>query len=187
VVDRTLFDYLMGGDCQCCGFRHFFNPEGLAGLIKEVTDLETDAAKAELTAAERSPWPPEMRDEVWADRVRLRHKMKKEMNGYKDFWTVDGADESSSNRKEEVTAWCRDTLGVDGLARIFQIPRSEISQTVHDHYGIHGAFGTVLRTVMEQVANFKVSRGLPVAVPWQRVNKLVTHPSIRRSPKEYGL
>ena len=79
VIDRTFFEYVNGGECACCGFPHMF-PGGIEGAINAISDLETDAAQAEIKANEKSPWPPEMREEVWADRLRLRYKMKKEMN-----------------------------------------------------------------------------------------------------------
>ena len=77
VVDRTLFEFATGGSCACCGFSHLFLPNGLKGLIDEVSDLETDAANNEFEAAQKSPWPPTMRDQVWADRVRLRHERER--------------------------------------------------------------------------------------------------------------
>lgn len=147
VVDRTLFDFKMGGSCQCCGFSHIFNPEGLAGLIKEMSDLETDAQRQELTAAQRCPWPPDMRDEVWADRVRLRYKMKKEMINYKNFF--DGVE------RNDLAIWCKEILGLSGLRKLLQMPRSEVTERVKHHYGIHSAFAVLLCTVIEQVASFK--------------------------------
>ena len=79
VISKSLFEYTTGGSCQCCAFPAIFDPNGLKGLISSVSDLETDAANEEFNAAQQSPWPPEMRDSVWADRVRVRHKLKKEM------------------------------------------------------------------------------------------------------------
>lgn len=86
VVDRTMFDYVNGGSCACCGFSHLFNPGGLKGLIDSMSDLETDSAARELNAARTSPWPPDMRDQIWSDRLLLRYRMKKDMGGYKRFF-----------------------------------------------------------------------------------------------------
>jgi len=113
VVDRTMFEFVSGGSCACCGMNHLFLPDGLKGLIDSISDLETDAANNELSAAQKSPWPPNMRDEVWADRVRLRHKMKKEMKVYKDFFEKEG--------RESVERWCRDEIGASGLRKMFQM------------------------------------------------------------------
>ena len=81
VVTKSLFEYTVGGSCSCCSFPTLFDPNGLKGLISAVSDLETDAADAEFKSAQSSPWPPEMRDSVWADRVKVRFKMKKEISG----------------------------------------------------------------------------------------------------------
>lgn len=152
VVDRTLFNYIAGGDCACCGLAaHLFNPDGIRGVIKSISDLETDAAEHEMRANERSPWPEEMRDQVWADRVRLRLKMKREMRTYREFF-------SSDDRTEAFERWCRESLGVVGLRRIAQMSREELLRIVHDDYGIHSAFREVFSAVTEQVANFRVTK-----------------------------
>ena len=49
VVDRTMFEYVSGGTCACCGFPHLY-PNGVTGLINSISDLETDAAQAEVSA-----------------------------------------------------------------------------------------------------------------------------------------
>lgn len=144
VVDKTLFEYVNGGSCGCCG-RGFFLPDGVDGMIKAMSDLETDAANAEIKASAQSPWPVEMREQVWSDRVRLRHKMKKEMGTYEQFWITDG---------EAFADWCR-TMEPKSLKKLLQIPRSEILDRLNNHYGIHSAFGQVLKAVCEQVAKFK--------------------------------
>lgn len=153
VVDRTMFEYVSGGSCACCGFPHLFHPDGLKGLINDISDLETDAADAEFKAAQKSPWPPDMRDQVWADRVKLRFKMKKEMKEYKAFMEEIGG-------KEGLKSFCQDGLGPSGLRRALQMPRGEISERLNSRYGIHSAFAIVLCAVVEQVANFAVT-GFP--------------------------
>mmetsp|Transcript_16902 Transcript_16902/g.25571 ORF Transcript_16902/g.25571 Transcript_16902/m.25571 type:complete len:291 (-) Transcript_16902:432-1304(-) len=145
VIDRTLFEYVNGGSCACCGGA-LFMPGGLDGMIKSVSDLETDAANAEIKAMAKSPWPPEMREEVWSDRVRIRVKMKKEMGRYKEFWAEHG---------EDFTQWCKTGIEPKKLRKIMQMSRSEIQERLRSVYGIHSAFGRVLEAVTEQVARFK--------------------------------
>eukprot|EP00568_Trieres_chinensis_P005816 CAMPEP_0183293254 /NCGR_PEP_ID=MMETSP0160_2-20130417/2009_1 /TAXON_ID=2839 ORGANISM="Odontella Sinensis, Strain Grunow 1884" /NCGR_SAMPLE_ID=MMETSP0160_2 /ASSEMBLY_ACC=CAM_ASM_000250 /LENGTH=306 /DNA_ID=CAMNT_0025454341 /DNA_START=106 /DNA_END=1026 /DNA_ORIENTATION=- len=153
VVDRTMFEYVNGGSCACCGFPHLFHPDGLKGLINDISDLETDAADAEFKAAQRSPWPPDMRDQVWADRVKLRFKMKKEMRGYREFLDEVGGTEGLKD-------FCRNALGPARLRKCIQMPRSEISDRLNSKYGIHSAFAIVICAVVDQVANFGVT-GFP--------------------------
>lgn len=54
-------------------------------MVATMTDLETDAAQHEINAAKASPWPPDMRDQIWSDRLLLRFRMKKEMKKYRSF------------------------------------------------------------------------------------------------------
>jgi hypothetical protein len=143
VVDRTVFEFVNGGSCACCGFSHFF--PNVESMITAISDLETDAAQAEIIA--HSPWPPEMREQVWADRVRLRQRMKQEMHVYSTFW------ETHSN---EFSEWCR-TTDPKKLKRILQMPRSEVMEKIKAQYGIHSAFGIVICTVTEQVANYSMT------------------------------
>lgn len=115
VVDKTMMDYfsLGGGNCACCSLVAF-NPGGLKGLINSISDLETDAADAEFDAAQRSPWPNDMRDQVWGDRVRLRLKMKKEIAKYRDFLANNGGIAA-------VDQFCREKLGPSGMGKMFQL------------------------------------------------------------------
>lgn len=145
VVDRTMFEFVNGGSCACCSFPNLY-PDGVAGMINAISDLETDAAQAEIKAAERSPWPPDMREQVWSDRVRLRHKLKKEMRAYQSFWEDEG---------EQFQDWIRNDLQPKQLRKMLQIPRSEVTERLKGKYNIHSAFGTVLCAVIEQVAHFK--------------------------------
>jgi hypothetical protein len=147
VIDRTHFEYCNGGSCACCGFNHFL-PGGTKDVILAMSDLETDAANAEVSALDKSPWPPAMRDQVWGDRLKLRHLMKREMMGYKQFWKDHGV---------ELEEWCRQQ-SPHTLKRIFQMPRSEITERVRTQYGIHSAFAVVICTVVEQVANFPLTK-----------------------------
>jgi len=142
VVDRTMFEFVNGGSCACCGMSQLFLPDGLKGVINSISDIETDAASAELAAAEKSPWPPELREEVWVNRFRLRFEMKKGMKRYKEFFQL--------NSKDDLLKWCQEV----NLSQVFQLPRSEIIEVARTKYGIHGGFEVVLCSVIEQVANF---------------------------------
>ena len=148
VVDRSNFDYVSGGSCQCCGFSHLFMPNGLRGLIGEVSDLETDAANAEFNAAQNSPWPPDMRDQVWGDRVKLRHFMKKEMKGYK----------AAFPDRDELIMFLKSTIGPGKLRNMLQMGREEVTDRIHDKYDIHSAYRVVMVAVTEQVANFPLTK-----------------------------
>lgn len=148
VIDKTLFEFIAGGSCACCGFAALFAPGGLAGMIQACSDIETDAAKAELDASARSPWPPEMRDDVWAGRVKLRLKMKREMKRYNEFFNAVDLN--------DCFIFCMDTFNQRELVRMFQMPKAEISE-IMKQYDIHGPFAAVLSAVSEQVGNFKVT------------------------------
>ena len=151
VVDRTLFEFATGGSCACCGLSHLFLPDGLKGLIDEVSDLETDAANNEFEAAQKSPWPPTMRDQVWADRVRLRHLLKKEMGQYATFMAEVGGTEG-------LKRFLLEEIGPSKLRRILQMPRTEVPERVRSQYGIHSALGNVICAAVEQVANFELTK-----------------------------
>jgi len=148
VLDRVLFDYVSGGSCACCGFQHLLPGGSTADLIGAVTDLETDQAAAEVAALQFHPWPVDLRDQIWADRVKLRQKLKREMPAYAEFWKMHG---------ETFSEWCRENA-VNKVQRLLQLPRSEVMETIQQKYGIHSAFGVVLCTVTEQVANFDLTK-----------------------------
>jgi hypothetical protein len=150
VVSKSLFEYTTGGSCACCSFPTLFDPDGFRGSVNAISDLETDAANAEISAADQSPWPPEMRDSVWADRVKVRYKMKKEMNEYKEF--MEEVDEG------KLKEFCRKDLGAKKIKQIFQMPRSEVTDILSNRYGVCSAFGTIMCGVVEQVANFKMTK-----------------------------
>lgn len=144
VIDRVLFDYYSGGSCACCG--NLFLPNGTADLVKAVSDLDTDQADAEVAALnQHHPWPVELRDQVWADRVRVRQYFKKDMRMYHEFWQEHG---------EEFVEWL---LRQKSLQRLFQVPRSEIMEEMRVKYKIHSAYGVVLCAVAEQVAFFDLT------------------------------
>ena len=155
LVDKALFEHQMGGDCVCCIIPNF-DPDGLRGLINAVSDIETDAANAEFDAHQVSPWPPEMRDQIWGDRVRVRMKMKKDMHLYKSFI------EEECGGVQELRKWC---LGLEpkSIKQIFQMPKTDVVETLRNSYNvqIHSALGVVMNSVVEQVANFQKT-GYPI-------------------------
>jgi hypothetical protein len=150
LIDRTLFDYVQGGSCACCSFN--FMPNGTAGLIQSMSEFETDAANAEVSALDKLPWPADMKDQVWMERVRLRQFCKSNMKVYRDFWKEHG---------EDYEAWFSE-LPPARLRTLFQLPRSEIVERLNQqNYHFHASFGTVLCAVTEQVAHFDIT-GYPV-------------------------
>jgi hypothetical protein len=60
-------------------------PNGTAGLIESMSEFETDAANAEVSALDKLPWPADMKDQVWMERVRLRQFYKSKMKDYRDY------------------------------------------------------------------------------------------------------
>ena len=89
-----MFDYVQGGSCACCVGSFLFMPGGTAGIIETMSEFDTDSKRDEIEALYRLPWPVEMKDEVWMERVRLRQYLKRSMKRYKEFW-----DDQSSNPK----------------------------------------------------------------------------------------
>jgi hypothetical protein len=139
LIDRTLFDYVQGGSCACCAFT--FLPNGTAGLIESMSEFETDAAQAEVSALDQLPWPPDMKDQVWMERVRLRQFCKRTMKKYQQFWQEHG---------KAFSAWFLEQ-SKQQLCRYFQLPRTEILERLQqEKFHIHASFGTVLCAVTEQ-------------------------------------
>eukprot|EP00539_Tryblionella_compressa_P019630 CAMPEP_0178875218 /NCGR_PEP_ID=MMETSP0747-20121128/9631_1 /TAXON_ID=913974 /ORGANISM="Nitzschia punctata, Strain CCMP561" /LENGTH=295 /DNA_ID=CAMNT_0020542667 /DNA_START=195 /DNA_END=1078 /DNA_ORIENTATION=+ len=113
-----------------------------------MSEFETDAAKAEVSALDRLPWPPDMKDQVWMERVRLRQFCKKSMKTYKKFWDTHG---------EDYEVWFYQ-LSKQQLRRWFQLPRTEIMERLQQQkFHLHASFGTVLCAVTEQVAHFEMT------------------------------
>lgn len=119
-------------------------------MIDACTDIETDAAENELNAP--SPWPPQIREQVWGDRVRLRLKMKQQMKTYGTFlnqYTID-----------EVRNFCIMSENALMLKKIFQMPRALIMEEIKE-YGIHSSYSNVLSAVIDQVANIHQTKYEP--------------------------
>jgi hypothetical protein len=135
VIDRVMFDYISGGSCACCGFSHMFLPNGTADLVDAVSDLDTDAANNEKAALSSHPWPPEVRNQVWADRVKLRQRLKRDKVQFSNFWQT---------HQTDFIEWIRNPNTVAQLRRWLQVPRSAILEHVQQTYNIHSAFGVVL-------------------------------------------
>ena len=148
LIDKTLFDYISGGSCACCG-GFLFMPGGTKGLIESLSEFETDAANAEVSALDRLPWPQDMKDEVWKERVRLRQYCKRNMKTYSSFW---------EKHEKEYQLWFYQ-LPKQKLCRIFQLARTEIMERLQQQkFHFHAAFGTVLCAVTEQVAHFDITK-----------------------------
>lgn len=168
VVDKVMFDYVNGGECTCCGFAHIFNPQGLEGMINAMSDLETDAAAKELNAAKASPWPSDMRDHIWSDRLLLRFRMKKEMKRYRSFLKeivlIDSGRqicEDDVDVKDAIPIlhkFCTNDLPAKKLREVFQMPRSELTEVLKSRYKICSAYAVLFCSVVEQLANFKVTK-----------------------------
>lgn len=86
LIDRTLFDYVQGGSCACCSFN--FMPSGTAGLIQSLSEFETDSANNEVAALDKLPWPADMKDQVWMERVRLRQFCKSKVSFVRMFFPI---------------------------------------------------------------------------------------------------
>ena len=179
LLDKVMFDYVQGGSCACCGFPHLFAPGGLEGLIHAMSDLETDSKTHEINAAKLSPWPTDMRDQIWGDRLLLRFKMKKEMKDYRGFLeevvvtghnnnnatnNVDtknnNDDESNINIQDAIPIlheFCTTQLTPYDLHQIFQLQRSDLTEILKSKYKITSAFAIVFCSVVEQLANFDLT------------------------------
>lgn len=150
VVTKSVFEYTTGGSCACCSFPAIFDPNGLKGLINSISDMETDAANNELNAMDTSPWPEEMRDSIWSDRVKVRYKMKKEIKIYSDFMEEVG--------KDQLLKFCMEDLKPQALKKIFQMARVQVTDILSNRYKVCAAYGTLMCSVVDQVANFKMTK-----------------------------
>lgn len=155
VVDKCMFDYVSGGACACCGFTHLFTPTGgFEGMVNTMTDLETDAARHEINAAKASPWPPDMRDQIWSDRLLLRFRMKKGMKNYRSFLEgilKEETDSDEVNIKDAIPIlqhFCKNELTPKEIRGIFQLPRSELTEDLKSKYKICSAYAVVFCTVV---------------------------------------
>ena len=148
LIDRTMFEYVTAGSCACCvGF--LFMPGGTPGLIHSLSELETEAADTEISDLDKLPWPPDMKDEVWKERVRLRQYCKRKMPGFRQFY---------QQYHTEYERWFH-ALAHRQLCRYFQIPRTELLERLQqDKFYLHAAFGTVLCAVTEQVAHYDLTQ-----------------------------
>ena len=154
LIDKTLFDYVQGGSCACCSFN--FLPNGTKGLIESIgSEMETDALRQEVNSLNVLPWPNDMKEQVWMDRVRIRQYCKQQMKDYQEFWRMHGTDFSH---------WFLHSVSTEQLQRLFQLPRSDIvDRLLHKENGqtsfsVHAAFGSVLCAATEQVAHFELTQ-----------------------------
>lgn len=147
-----------------------------------MSDLETDSKTHEINAAKLSPWPTDMRDQIWGDRLLLRFKMKKEMKDYRGFLEEvvvtghnnnnaannvdtknnndDDDDESNINIQDAIPIlheFCTTQLTPYDLHQIFQLQRSDLTEILKSKYKITSAFAIVFCSVVEQLANFDLT------------------------------
>jgi hypothetical protein len=160
IIDRVMFDYVSGGSCNCCGIQYNrFLFHTTPDLIATVSDLDTDQMTTEIASLNTHPWPVELRDQVWSDRVKIRQKCKLSMKTYRAFWTQYG---------EQLREWllCRSDEEKNSFATIdrlrtlqrsLQMSRSELVQIIQEQYQIHSAYSLVLTAVLEQVAQFPMT------------------------------
>lgn len=154
LIDRVLFDYVNGGTCSCCSLSSaIFLPGGTAELIKSVTDIESDQMNYEISSYNKPlihPWPQDLRDHVWASRVKLRQKLKSNMKHYEEFW-------NSHNNNDFIIWLTSSSIDITVLKRIFQLSRTEIMNLLENQYNIHSAYKGVLDAIIEQVAHFHLT------------------------------
>eukprot|EP00924_Labyrinthula_sp_SR-Ha-C_P000291 augustus_masked-scaffold_25-processed-gene-2.17-mRNA-1 protein AED:1.00 eAED:1.00 QI:0/0/0/0/1/1/2/0/952 len=77
VVDKVMFEFVSQGGCQCCGMVHAHM--GAEDFMALCSDVNTDDGKKEKL----SPWPKYLHDQIWADRVKLRRRLKNEAQDFK--------------------------------------------------------------------------------------------------------
>jgi hypothetical protein len=202
VVDKVMYTYVNnngGASCLCCGAGTtggivgqrlflFSDGSGFEGVVNAMSDLETqDDVDHEIHAANLSPWPSELRDRIWTDRLSLRFKMKRERKVYRAFFEKVLADEYandpypndgnavknennaslSSSSQHDINIqnaisilhkFCRHELSPTQLHQIFQpLSPSSLVEMVKRKYKIGPAFSVVLGAVEDQVVNFKIT------------------------------
>jgi hypothetical protein len=127
-----------------------------------MSDMDTDQVGNEVAGMlnnEHHPWPKELRDVVWMERVRLRQKMKIQMKRVYESFEVKYGDRFRTWFRNLASNKSTSTAGTESLHRFvtrrFQLPRQEIVESIiRDKYNIHNAYSNVLQVVLEQVANF---------------------------------
>jgi hypothetical protein len=81
------------------------------------------------------PWPQELKDSIWMERVRLRQHCKGNMKDYKQFWNDHG---------ENFEIWFLEQP-IEKLKRCFQLPRQEVLERLkQQNHEFHNSFGTLL-------------------------------------------
>ena len=130
-----MFDYVSGGSCACCGFQHLFLPNGVSDLVDAVSDLDTDQADREKAALLDHPWPSDLREQVWVDRVRLRQGLKRDRDRFDGFW---------ASHSDGFVSWLHTPGTIERLRRWLQVPRTEVMEVIQQKYSIHSAFAVVL-------------------------------------------
>jgi len=107
------------------------------------SDVETDDGRTE----KKSPWPQFMQDEVWADRLKFRRVMKKDIPKYRKM--------SEDHGSDFVQWW----IELDEKTRksCFMMPKGELSVLFNNFFEFKTAYQVVLCSVLEQVEKFDVT------------------------------
>jgi hypothetical protein len=142
VMDRVLFDYMSGGSCSCCGIAYSSMLFGNTNdLIRAASDLDEVAVHSETNALEQ--WPKDLRDQVWADRIRLRQKLKISRKAFQ------------KKLEPLLLLDSKDTIALEFPLRL---SKEAFLQHLQDRYKVHSAFVAVLECVLEQIANFELTK-----------------------------
>ena len=151
VVDASMYAHFKSG-CICAaaasvedekdGIRPKL-PVAVAASIKLCRDLPQSQAMAE---AESTPWPPEVREEVWRDRVIFRRLLR---NIRSKIVTA------SSGTKKLMQKLLCDPSALSGLSGHHVIAGSHIKSFLEENFP--GFYGTVLLKLLQQIAVFSLT------------------------------
>lgn len=137
-----MFEIVNQGSCTCCGIAH--GGLGMQEFMSLCSDLDTDDGKKE----KMSPWPPFLRNEVWADRVKFR-KILKERNA--KFRA------KLSPHSEAFVEWWLD-ISPQARSRCFMMPKEELSVLFNTDFEFKASYQKVLCAVSEQVEKFEMTQ-----------------------------
>jgi hypothetical protein len=119
------------------------------GLISSISDLEADVARMEMN--EDSLFPPEIKEAIWSDRVRVRFRMKKDIATYSTFYN-----ETLNSDISKLKQFCLE-LGPERLKEIFQMTKEQVKDITSNKYKISPSYCSIISAVLEQVANYHMT------------------------------
>lgn len=150
VINKLLFEYTTNFSCLCCvPIPNNFLPDGVSGLITSISDLESDVAHIEIH--DDSLFPPELKEAIWGDRLRVRYHMKKDIATYSAFYN-----ETLNCDVSKLVQFCIG-LGPEQLAGIFQITKEQVKEIIRKKYKISPSYCSIISAVLEQVANYDMT------------------------------